>query len=255
MIDKNEVAARLTQAILRARPLDSIYHTSNISMSDISQCIRKTFYKMTKTPIDEGKQQEADIVNLVMSYGNQFETVIGNQLALAGFYRGKVRLGDPSVNTSGETDPCAIFESENIITECKGTNEQHYRKILELLKQGKDVSEVVDTYYTQLQGYLWAHPNPHILGMIIIGNRNMGYNDGMPPFINIPVERDIKWREKNYPRLNELNKGLKEREPPRREFESTSWQCRKACFYFNRCYGSSDSGAESNNQDPGILEQ
>lgn len=243
MSQYDELAARLTQVILRARSWDGVTSKNTINVSDIPNCVRQTFYKMTKTPVDEGKEDMSDLFDFVVSYGNMFESLIKHKLSVAGkyglHYGGEVRLSDAKLNVSGVTDPCCTFEGENIITECKATNERHYNYIVSMLKRGKPASEVTEGYYDQLQMYLWLHPAATV-GMEIIGNRNMGYSDKVPPFIVVPVEKDLEWKKANYKRLEELNISLKEKTAPKQEFtDPEDYPC-KGCLWFNRCYGSPD---------------
>jgi hypothetical protein len=251
MSEYDELAARLTQHILRARSDDADNTTNSIYASDISKCIRQTYYKMTETPHDEGRNDIDHVVNFVTAYGNMFQSVIQEQLALAGLYKGaSARVGTAETNVSGRTDTLIRFEGKRIITESKGTHRKHFQTILDMLKQGKDVSEVVATYYDQLQLYLWLHPKED-LGMLIIGNRDMRYNDNLPPIILLPVERNIEWKKVNFARLDELNKSLHEHKPPRREYKITDWQCAKACPFKNRCW-SGNGASESDSAVAGV---
>src|ERR1700680_3598149 len=104
MRNLDEIAARLTQDILRAKPLESRITRTHIRASEVSNCIRQTWYAINNTPPDEGREQQQDIVGFVMEFGNMFEALIERRLALAKVYSGKVRLGDADLNIHGETD-------------------------------------------------------------------------------------------------------------------------------------------------------
>lgn len=246
MSQEDEFSARLMQAILRAHPLEVNTQRKMVHISDIGKCIRQTYYKYSYTPIDETRIDSNAISTFIFDFGNMFESVIHQRLIWAGYAPVKLRAESLELNAVGETDDGFIFEGQKIVTESKATNRRHYEKIVRGLKTGVVLSELVETYYPQIQGYLWSLPQlDH--GEILVGNRDMSYDDVLPPLLSIRVDRDKEWFEDSKTRMSKLKTALETKVPPAREYAPTSWQCAKACPYFDRCYGSADA-SELNNE-------
>ncbi|MHB8153371.1 MAG: PD-(D/E)XK nuclease family protein [Bacillati bacterium] len=235
------LSARLTQAILYGKSptseIDSGSSRSHIYMSEVSNCIRQTYYKITGEPVDIDSDNDNGY-SFIMQYGNMFEDLISERFAQIGIPRAKLRLGSGKFNISGETDPVIKFEDKYIITECKATHRDNFNKIIMRLTQ---YNQYPENYYDQLQMYLWLAPKAD-LGMLIIANRDMRPNDKTPPFIVVPVERSVEWKTKNFQRLNDLNNAIEKGIAPDREYTPKDMQC-KYCPFFKPCYEGVDFGA------------
>ena len=253
MEEKDAIAARLTQAILYGKSpgieAESGTGRTHLYVSELSNCIRQTYYKVTGAAPDEEADDNGP-ASFIMSFGNSFESLVSERFAELGIPRSKLRRGDRKLNLSGETDPLIRFEDKLIITECKATHRANYEVIIDKLLR---YNEYPSNYYDQLQMYLWLTPKVD-LGVLIIGNRDMRYKDKTPPFIIIPVERDSVWKGKNYARVNELNDAIDKSQEPRREFTPKDWQCR-VCPYFKRCYDGEDILATKSNSGNGGISQ
>jgi hypothetical protein len=248
MDDKDSLAARLTQAILYGKSptqeIDTGSTRSHMYVSEVSNCIRRTYYHLTGTSADDDAPEDGPF-SFIMQYGNMFEDLISERFAQIGIPRAKLRRGNGKLNLSGETDPIIKFEDKYIITECKATHRDNFVKIISQLTR---FNEYPEKYYDQLQTYLWLTPKAD-LGMIIIGNRDMRPKDRTPPFIIIPIERSIEWKTKNFNRLKTLNESLDKGIPPNREFTPRDLEC-KVCPFFKPCYDGVDFGAtESDSED------
>jgi CRISPR/Cas system-associated exonuclease Cas4 (RecB family) len=241
MSGNDELSARFMNAILTAQPFQSKVSRDYAYASEVPNCIRQTFYRITKTKVDEGRTDST--LSFPMAYGNQFESLITQQMCYSEeiTYKGKLKADNDDLGVHGETDPACIFEGKSIVTEAKGTYRDNYLKILNDMRQGKYPKK----YYDQLQYYLWVLKELD-LGMMIIGNRDMRPGDRIPPIIVAPIERDSKWREINFDRLTLLKNCIKEQKEPPREFGPKSTEC-KYCPFFNTCYRDGvDSVSEPN---------
>lgn len=234
-----EITARLWDKLLKAQSIKRTHRTNNLWVGKIGQCIRRSYYELTKTPPDEVDiDANADGINsisqFVMDFGNQFESLIVEKINYASRdgvgYWGKGYVDDQHLDVTGETDPIVEFEGHTIVLECKATHRDHFRMVFKQYKEG-----VVDKqYYDQIQGYLHLLPETDF-GIIVVANRDMRYNEKgrdseMPAVLLMPVERDNEWRKVNYVRINTLNKSLKDGKAPEREFTYNSFQC-KWCPY------------------------
>lgn len=248
MNSNDTLAARLTQAILYGKSpsdeIDSGVDRRYLYVSEVSNCIRQSYYKFTGSQQDEDSEDNGPI-SFIMSYGNMFESVISERLAEIGIPRIKLRRGTviDKISVSGETDPIVKFEDKYIILECKATHRANYQTIIDKFTK---YGEYPSTYYDQLQMYLWLTPKAD-LGMLVIGNRDMRYNDKIPPFIILNVERNTEWKTKNIHRIKELSNALDVMKPPKREYTPNDWQC-KVCAYLKLCYSGVDDIAKEPNQ-------
>jgi hypothetical protein len=250
MVDYNAVAARLMQTIIHAKPYEAHFARTHVRASEVSNCIKQTYYAMTLTPVDEGTEEKAATVSFIFDYGNMFEQIIEQRLIWAKLAPSKLRLPSNPLGVSGETDAALEYENMAIVTESKGTNRRNYTRILNELMRSKPISEIATTYYSQLQVYLWVLRSLDV-GMLVIGNRDMSYQDTSPPFIIVPVERNNEWFLSNSARIKLLTDALRDGQPPIREFKPGSWQC-NACVYFKRCYDGDALVTESNTQNNGV---
>jgi len=219
---------KLYMKILTAEPLEGSRLNSYIYATDVGKCIRQNYYRMTDTKPDE--QSVNYKVPFVLGVGNAYENFITEKLILAGLYRGKVKVSSKDLGISGETDPVIEFEGYRIITEIKATHRKHFELVLNKYKQGI----YPETYYDQIQTYLHLYHDADF-GVLIVCNRDVNYNDNLPPFIIMKVDRDEDWRKRNWDRIRSLNKALIDNVPPDREFTIDSWQC-KSCPYNSTCW-------------------
>jgi len=229
-----DICNRLYAALYTAQPEEGSRLYSYVYASDVSKCIRQQFYKMTDTQVDEDAKDNDNVSSFVFDAGNAFEAFMTNRMIMAKIYDGKRRVAHPELLISGETDPIVVFEGKKIITEIKATHRKHYMTIINNYKSGT----YPQTYYDQLQVYLHLYPQADF-GVLIICNRDVNYNDNVPPFIILPVERDENWKKTNWERLSKLKEALKNNVPPDREFTLNDWQC-KVCPYANTCWTSTD---------------
>ena len=227
-----EICNRLYATLYTTRQEAGSRLYSYVYASDVSKCIKQQYYKMTDTETDEAHSD--NISSFVFDAGNAFEAFMTNRMILAKIYDGKRRVAHPELLISGETDPVIIFEGKKIITEIKATHRKHYVTIINNYKSGN----YPDTYYNQLQVYLHLYPEADF-GVLIICNRDVNYNDNVPPFIILPVERDENWKKLNWERLLSLKEALKNGTPPDREYDQNDWQC-KVCPYTDRCWSTDD---------------
>jgi hypothetical protein len=253
MVDYNAVAARLMQTIIHAKPYEAHFARTHVRASEVSNCIKQTYYAMTLTPVDEGTEERADTVSFIFDYGNMFESIIEKRLIWAKQAPSKLRLPSNPLGVSGETDAALEYEGIAIVTESKGTNRRNYTRIVNDLMRNKPISEVTSTYYSQLQVYLWVLRGLDV-GMLVIGNRDMAYVDTSPPFIIVPVERNNEWFMTNSARIKLLTDALRDGQPPIREYKPGSWQC-NACAFFKRCYDGDTLVPESNSKNSGVSGQ
>lgn len=230
-----EIADSLYMDLLTVRPLEGSRLNSYVYASDISKCIRQTYYKMVETPLDDSAEDASHRVSFVLDAGNAYENLITERLILLGLYRGRVRVSHSGLLISGETDPIIEYRGKKIITEIKATHRKHYTTILNNLKLGN----YPELYVAQLQAYLHLYEQADF-GVLIICNRDVNYDDKMPPFLVIPIERDENWKKINWSRLERLKEAVKKGIPPDREFEQSSWQC-KVCPYNKTCYSDIDA--------------
>lgn len=225
-----EIANDLYMDILTVEPLEGSRLNTYVYASDISKCIRQLYYRMTETPLDDSAEEVGHKVSFVLDAGNAYESLITNRLIQLGLYRGRVRVSHSDLLVSGETDPVIDYHGKRIITEIKATHRRHYTTIINNLK----VNRYPDNYVDQLQMYLHLYDKADF-GVLIICNRDVNYDDNIPPFLVIPIERDENWKKINWDRLGRLKESLKTLNPPDREFNKESWQCR-VCPYNKTCW-------------------
>jgi hypothetical protein len=229
----DKLITQLTQELLHYVPPES-ERGDKIHVSEIKECIRKTYYRLIKAQPDPDRIANYERAKFTMGYGELWELYICRLLDQLKIPWKKVHVEDKNLNLVGETDPVIKFQGKEIILEAKGVHQAQFEVLYDFAKK----NVLAETYYSQLQGYLFLYPVADY-GAFIIGNRNQNPKDKNPPFFLQEIHRDEDWFGINFKepdgRIPKLNYHLDTNTLPDREFTKDSWPCR-LCHYHNRCW-------------------
>lgn len=226
-----ETNTKLMQLLLNYRP-EPQPPRNTIRASLVKNCIRQTFYLMTKVKPDDDYSDSIDKDKFVMAQGNAFEEYIGTLFTKLKISHRKLDLHDKEYNVSGTTDWIIELDNKEIITECKHTHADNYYLFYNNARKG---IQPVD-YYDQLQTYLSLY-KPASYGIFIIGNRAWRRQDKYPPIFTQECQPSEEWWNTRFlPRIPLLNKCLETNEIPPREFtERYKFPCNQ-CQFNERCW-------------------
>lgn len=231
LISDDEQANKLITGMINTRPYQQADVRTGVRASEISNCMRRTWYELANTDPDSTRTID-NVSSFIMDMGSYFEDFITRrfQLMKDATWRGKARIRHRRFPLTGETDQIVLFENANIVIECKFTHRDSF--IYKMRNFQRGICD--DRYYSQIQTYLWILPDIEY-GIILIGNRDMRPNDNIPPLIWKRVDRDEEWQNNNENRLNDLVSHLGTNTTPEREFAFNSNEC-KWCPFRELCW-------------------
>ncbi len=230
----DQLLTQLTQELLHYQ--EPKRERSNwIYISEIKECIRKQYYAINNTEPDTDRIPNFEKAKFTMAYGNLFETYLTQLLDRLKIPWKKHRIENEELHLHGETDPIIKYHDKEIILEAKGIHQRQF----DLLYGNAKLNIPPDAYYSQLQAYLYMHPQADY-GAFIIGNRNMNPQDKGPPFFLQEIQRDKLWYDVNFQepdgRIPKLNLFLDTHQLPPREFDNRTKAPCSYCIFNRRCW-------------------